>query len=601
MRILFTLALVLASPLAVNAATDSNSGETLFKTNCAGCHNGLPNNRAPAPETLRQRSPAAILDALTNGAMRVQGSRLNGAERHAIAEYVAGKALGGDATGAVTGRCTQTSAFKGDSGPAWHGWGADLHNQRSLSADTARLSAEQVPQLKLKWAFGFPDATSAWATPTVAGGRIFVGSQNGTVYSLDAKTGCIYWYYSADGGVRTAISIGPKHDGGYAAYFGDTSANAYALDASTGKLLWKVKVEDHIMARITGSPALYRDRLYVPTSSYEESQVRNADYACCSFRGSVTAVDTASGKIAWHTYLVTEEPKERGKRQNGSTIYGPSGVAIWSAPTIDEKRSRIYVSTGNEYTSPFTSMSDAVVALELKSGKVVWSKQLFEKDIFVTNCTSEADCGEERGPDYDIGNAPILAKLPTGHDAIVVGQKSGIGWALDPEKGGDVLWQYRAGQGSALGGMEWGSAVDAEHAYFPVSDISKPQPGGLHAVNLVTGQRAWYVPPPAPNCHEQRGCNSALAAAITVIPGVVFAGANDGMLRAYSTKDGAALWETNTNGDFQTLNGVSAKGASILSPGPTIVDGMVYVSSGYGAFGGRPGNVLLAYGVEEKK
>jgi polyvinyl alcohol dehydrogenase (cytochrome) len=604
MRIFLTL--LLALPAAAFAQTPAGSGtppngETLFKTMCAGCHNGLPNSRAPAPETLKQRSPEAILEILTNGAMRSQGSRLDGEQRHLIAEYVSGKPLGGDLTGAATGKCTSQSKFK-PGGPTWNGWGVNIHNTRFQPAKEAGLTAAQVPHLEVQWAFGFPDATAAWAPPVVVGGRVFVGSQNGMVYSLDAKSGCIYWYFSASGGVRTAITVGPRKGGGDAVYFGDTSANAYALDAETGKQLWKTKVDDHMMARITGAPTLYRDRLYVPMSSYEESQSRNPDYTCCTFRGNVTALDANTGAIIWHTYLIEEEPKEQAKHPNGSSTYGPSGVAIWSAPTVDEKRNLLYVSTGNEYTSPFVPTSDGVVALDLASGKIAWSKQLFEKDIFVTKC-ADADpaCDEKRGPDYDMGNAPILTQLPNKKDAIVVGQKSGIGWAIDPDKQGEVLWQYRAGKGSALGGMEWGSAVDAEHAYFPVSDIATPQPGGLHAVNLQTGERVWFVPPPPPNpgCKAPRGCNSAIAAAITVIPGVVFAGANDGMLRAYATKDGAVLWETNTNQEFKTLNGVEAKGASILGPGPTVAGGMVYVSSGYGAFGGRPGNVLIAYGVKK--
>jgi polyvinyl alcohol dehydrogenase (cytochrome) len=598
MRILFALLIALVAPIA---AAQSREGEALFNSLCASCHNGLPDSRAPAPDTLRQRSAAAILDTLSNGAMRVQGSRLNGTQRHQIAEYLSGGKFEGDATGAAVGRCTKSTRFKLDSSPTWDGWGAGERNERFQSAKNAGLGVEQVPRLTLKWAFGFPDATSAWATPTVAGKRIFVGSQNGTVYSLDATSGCIHWYFSADGGVRTAITVAARPNGGAALYFGDTSANAYALDAQTGKLIWKAKVEDHPLARITGSPVLFHDRLYIPMSSYEESQLPMADYPCCTFRGSVTALEAGTGKIAWRTYLMPE-PKVRDKKPNGTLLYGPSGAAIWSAPTIDATRGVLYVATGNGYSGPVNEASDAVIAISLASGKIEWMKQLHENDVYVGSCWTELDetkpeCQNKRGPDYDIGNAPILAKLPDGKDRIVVGQKSGIAWALDPDKRGEVVWQYRAGKGGALGGMEWGSAADSLNAYFPVSDMSSPQPGGLHAVNLQTGERAWFAPPAVPKCSGGGRCNAAQAAAITVIPGAVFSGSNDGMLRAYSTKDGAVLWEVDTNGEFKTLNGVAAKGASILCPGPTVAGGMVYVSSGYGAFGGRPGNVLLAFGV----
>lgn len=461
-----------------------------------------------------------------------------------------------------------------------------------------------MPRLKLKWAFGFPDATSAWAQPTVVGGWLFVGSQNGSVYALDTKSGCIHWVFGADGGVRTAMSVGARAGGvraGRAAvYFGDTGAKVYALDAASGALLWKTKIEEHPLARITGAATLYRGRLYVPMSSYEESQGARPEYGCCTFRGSLTSLDANTGKVVWRTYMISGEPRPRGTSSAGVTLYGPAGAPIWSAPTIDAERGLIYVGTGNSYAGTAATTSDAVVALNL-AGKIEWVKQLFADDVFVSGCrlTSEnPNCAAQPGPDYDIGNSPILATLPQGRRAIVVGQKSGMAWALDPAKRGAVIWQYRAGAGGALGGIEWGSAVDAERAYFAVSDILSPTPGGLHAVSLQSGERVWYAPPQPPKCSAAPRCNAAQAAAISVIPGVVFSGSNDGVLRAYSTLNGSILWEVDTNREFETVNGVVAKGASMLGPGPVIVDGMVFVSSGYGAFGGRAGNVLLAYGVD---
>ncbi len=592
-----------APPARAQDARSAPAGQALFATSCASCHTGAADSRAPAPDALRARSPEAILESLINGAMRVQGSRLGGPERRAIAEYVTGKKMGGDVTGATTGRCPSTSPFQiPSSGPMWNGWGPTITNTRFQPAAQAGLTAEQVPRLALKWAFGFPDASSAWAQPSVAGGRVFVGSQNGTVYSLDAGTGCIYWTFSAVGGVRTAMAIGPR-DGTRepAVYFGDTNANAYALDAATGRQLWRRKVEDHPLARITGSPVLYQNRLYVPLSSYEEGQGASPQYACCTFRGSLVALDATTGEIVWKTYVVKEDPKPRGKSSDDVQLWGPSGSAIWSAPTIDVKRRAIYAATGNTYSGPEQPSSDAVVAFDLATGKIKWSRQATPSDVFLSGCRSGSanpNCPDENGPDYDFGNAPMLATLPNGKDAIVIGQKSGVGFAMDPDKQGAVLWQYRAGQGGPLGGIEWGSAVDAEHAYFPVSDITRPQPGGLHAVTLADGKRAWYTPAPPPACGTGRGCNAAQSAAITSIPGIVFSGSVDGALRAYSTKDGSIVWAFDTNREFQTLNGIPAKGASMLGPGPVVAGGMLYVNSGYGAFGGRPGNVLLAFGVE---
>jgi polyvinyl alcohol dehydrogenase (cytochrome) len=599
----WTIRVVLLQVLWTSVWAQVPNGAALFKQSCVTCHSGEANSRAPSLDSLHSRSPEAIVDALTNGAMRTQGSRLSGPERRSLAEFITGRKMGGDVTGASAGRCTTRTPFPNPSKtPLWNGWGPEATNTRFQTAKQAGLTAEQVPHLELKWAFGFPDATSAWAQPSVAGGRVFVGSQNGTVYSLDAKSGCIYWTFTAEGGVRTAIAIGPRSGSkGFAVYFGDTKANAYALDASTGEQLWIRKVDDHPLARITGSPTVYKDRLYVPVSSYEESQGASPEYECCTFRGSVSALDAKTGVVQWKTYTIDAEPKPRGKSSSGVTLWAPSGAAIWSAVTIDAKRGLVYAGTGNIYSGSAQPASDAVVAFDTKTGKIQWTRQLTSNDVFLSGCFqgggTNPNCPDKNGPDYDFGNAPILTRLPNGRDAIVIGQKSGVGFALDPEKQGEVIWQYRAGQGGALGGIEWGSGVDADRAYFPVSDITRPNPGGLHAVDLATGERVWYAPPPPLKCAKGRGCNAAQSAAITVIPGAVFSGSVDGALRAYSTKDGAVIWEFDTNREFPTLNGIPAKGASMLGPGPAVAGGMLYVNSGYGAFGGRAGNVLLAFGI----
>ena len=597
------LAMLLACLLLVPSigAAQAPAGDQIFTSRCASCHNGQPDSRAPDLTSLKSRTPQAVIEALVNGAMRVQGSQLSGPERRAVAEYVSGRTIDEDVTGAAAGRCSAKAAGVGAGvtrGPRWTGWSPSPNNARFQPADLAGLTAADLSRLTLNWAFGCPDAASAWAQPTVAGGRVFVGSQNGTVYSLDAATGCIRWTFSAHGGVRTAIAIGTI-GARPAIFFGDTAAHAYAVDADTGAQIWIRTVDDHPLARITGSPALFDDRLYVPTSSYEESQGADPQYACCTFRGSVTALDAKTGAVVWKTYTVADMPAPRGKSSAGVPLWGPSGSAIWSAPTIDAKRRVLYVATGNTYSGPPQPSSDAVIAMDLKTGAIKWTKQATPSDIYVSGCGRGANpnCPETNGPDVDFGSAPILATRADGRDLIVIGQKSGVGWAFDPDKQGDVVWQYRAGEGGVLGGIEWGSAVDGTHAYFAVSDITRPKPGGLHAVALATGERVWMAAPPAAKCGAGRGCNAAQSAALTVISGVVFSGSNDGALRAYSTKDGSMLWEFDSNREFSTVNGVRAHGASMIGPGPAIAGGMIFVNSGYGAFGGRAGNVLLAFGV----
>jgi len=597
------LVFVVSLLLAESVFAQTPDGAQVFQRNCATCHTGAAEARAPSPDALKSRTPRAILDALMTGAMRPQGSRLSGPERRAVAEFVTGKKVDGDVTGAERGRCTAaTNAGRGREVAAtshWSGWSPGPTNTRFQPADQAGLSAATVPKLTLKWTLGFPDASVAWAPPTVADGRLFVGSQNGTVYALNARTGCIYWTFSANGGVRTAIAVSPSRGSSPALlYFGDTAANAYALDAASGKVVWTRKVEDHPFARITGSPTYHNGRLYVPVSSYEEAQGADPQYPCCTFRGSVSALDAATGRVVWKTYMIPDASQPRGKSTAGVTLYGPSGSGIWSAPTVDEKRRLLYVATGNTYSAPAQPSSDAVVALDLESGSIRWMKQVTPNDVFLTGCRAgNPNCPETNGPDVDFGSPPMLTRANT-RDLIVIGQKSGVGFAMDPDKQGEIVWQYRAGQGSTLGGMEWGGAVDEGRAYFAVSDILTPKPGGLHAVNLATGERVWYAAPPPAACGTERGCNVAQSAALTLIPGVIFSGSSDGALRAYSTTDGSVLWQFDSNREFETINGVPAKGASMIGPGPVVANGMIFANSGYGGFGGRPGNVLLAFGVD---
>jgi polyvinyl alcohol dehydrogenase (cytochrome) len=598
MTYVFTLGLMLGWTTAA-AWAQSADGARVFAANCASCHTGAPESRAPAIDALRERTPQAIMETLLTGAMRPQGSRLTGAERRAVAEFITGRTIEGDVSGARAGRCTTPQPLQEFAkAPRWTGWSPTATNTRFQPSEPAGLAAADLERLTLKWAFGFPDASVAWSHPTVASGRLFVGSQNGTVYSLDAKTGCIHWTFSAAGGVRTALAVAPDGVGRLVVYFGDTAANAYALEAETGSTLWVRRVDDHPAARITGSPTVFEGRLYVPVASYEESQGADSQYPCCTFRGSVTALDTASGTVAWKTYMIAEQPQRRGTNSSGVPLWGPSGAAIWSAPTIDAKRRLLYVATGNAYSAPATPTSDAVVALDLSTGAVRWARQITANDVYVSNCRAgNPNCPDASGPDHDFGSPPMLAHAGD-RDVIVIAQKSGMAFAIDPEKDGEILWQYRAGQGGVLGGIEWGAATDSERAYFAVSDILSAQPGGLHAVTLTSGARAWLARPRPPICGSGRGCNGAQSAAVTAIAGAVFSGSNDGALRAYSTSTGEMLWEFDTNRDFTTVNAVPAKGASLIGPGAVVAGGMVYVNSGYGAFGGRPGNVLLAFGLE---
>lgn len=523
--------------------------------------------------------------------MKQQGKGLTRRERLAVAQY-----LGDPRTsGMLTGFCPANLDPPADS-PVWNAWGVDLGNNRFQAASSARLSREEVPGLKLKWAFGFPGASASYGQPTVFAGRLFVGSEDGTVYSLDARSGCIWWTFQASATVKTAISIG---GGGSIAFFGDTNGNVYALRVSNGTLLWRAHPDSHPAARITGSPVLDGGRLYVPVSSGEEGAAADPKYECCSFRGSVAALDASSGRQIWKAYTIRELPKRTRKSSAGTQLWGPSGAAVWSAPTVDRKRHAIYVATGNNYSDPPTATSDAVMAFNIDSGKVLWSRQFVARDLWNIACVStdsKANCPDKTGDDFDFGSPPILKTLPRGRDILLAAQKSGMVYALDPGRSGKVIWRKRIGQGGALGGIEWGGAADRRHAYFPLSDWRDSNPlagGGLFALDLRTGKRVWYTPPPKPDCLSQIGCSAAQMAPPTAIPGVVFAGSLDGHLRAYDAQSGAVIWDFNTAQEFKTRNGVRARGGSLNNGGPTVADGMLYVNAGY--TNEINGNILLAF------
>jgi polyvinyl alcohol dehydrogenase (cytochrome) len=580
------------------------SGKAVFEASCITCHNG-DDARAPDLEAMRARSPQAIIDALTSGSMKYQGLALSGDERRAVAEYISGRRLRGTVSGNTAGMCAgrRPPFINPFAGPSWNGWGATLQNTHFQTAAKAGLSAADLPRLHVKWAFGFADTTSAWAQPAVAGGRLFVGSQNGTVYSLDAASGCIVWTFTAQGGVRAAISIGARARGGrtagYAAYIADQKGFVYALDAATGRLLWTKKADEHPLVRLTGSPVLHEGRLYVPTSSYEEGG-RPPGYACCTFRGSVVAIDAESGNVVWKAYTIRDEPRLLRAYADGTELRGPAGGAIWSAPTIDVKRRALYVGVGNTYSGAAQPTTDAIVAFDLASGAMRWAQQMAPATPDVFGCTpGGVNCGERPGPDFDFGASPVLATLPGGRQLIVAGQKSGVVYALDPDRKGRQVWRYRAGGGSGLGGIQWGIAVGDDRVYVPVAEIYNPDPGGLHALDLASGERAWYAPPEPPVCGKPgRTCSGAQFSAVTAIPGAVFSPSNDGAVRAYAARDGAVVWRADTNGTFRTVNGVRAHGGSMNGPAPVVAGGMVYIGSGYGAFGLRPGNVLLAFGLD---
>jgi polyvinyl alcohol dehydrogenase (cytochrome) len=594
----------------IGAATDAvaSDGEVIFATHCAACHDEPEEDGVPDRAALGRYAPNAIVASLTDGFMRLQGQTLTLGQRAAVAEFLTGSAVAPAAT-FTTGFCVGRPALPTLlPGRFWNGWGPDGRNTR-FQRDTGGLTAADVPKLELKWAFAVPGATQSRAQPAVVGGRVFFGSATGAVYAVDAQTGCTHWSFMAEAGVRTAVSVGPVDvagDAGYAVYFADAQARAYAVDAQSGRLLWSRRIDEHPAARATGAPLLADGVLYVPLSGVsEETAASNPEYECCTFRGSLTALDAQSGEVIWKTYTV-DEPRPRGQSTAGAQLWGPAGAPIWSTPTIDRERGLLYAATGNAYADPNPPTSDAIVAFSIDTGAIVWARQLTPGDVWILGCDersaangqagSNPNCPEDVGPDFDFSASPALVQTSDGRDLLVVPQKSGVGYALDPDARGRVVWEYRWGRGSPVGGV-WGSATDGERVYFGVADHLTPAPGGLHAVDVATGERIWYQPPPQLLCDPGPGCSAAQSAAVTAIPGVVFSGSADGGIRAYAADSGEILWTFDTNGRFDTVNGVDGTGGSIDGPGAVVAGGMLFVTSGNGGFVGRPGNLVLAFAV----
>ena len=480
----------------------------------------------------------------------------------------------------------------------WNGWGRDLDNTRYQPEPALRAS--DVAKLALKWAYGYQGGLQ-YGQPTIVDGRVFVSSSAGRIYSLDAKTGCTYWTYDLPAGSRTAITIGelarariaslPRKlkrtlahldviKAPSAAFFGDDHGAVYAVDAQKGTQLWKTQVDLHPQARIIGAPTLYNDRLYVAVSSTEDRAAANPNYTCCTFRGSVVALDIANGRTVWKSFTVLEEPVATRKGVTGIQEFGPAGVAISAAPTVDSKRNVLYVATAGSAGGIEQALADAVVAFDLADGKLRWVKQLVRADAVASS---------------SFASSPVLRTLASGKEIVLAGQKSGVVYALDPDHGGEVLWQTKVTGDGAGGGIAWGSAADHRSFYVAASGaLASPVngTGSLTALDLKTGIPRWHTVAPEPACSwVEHNCSHAQSQAVSVIPGSAFSGSLDGHLRAYSTIDGKILWDFDTAKVYRTQNGIKASGGPLDHGGATIVNGIVFINSG---------NTLLAFSVDGK-
>jgi polyvinyl alcohol dehydrogenase (cytochrome) len=633
------LGLWVSAPAAYAQSTSLEEGAALFKQRCASCHEPAK-DRAPSRGALAIRPASELTEALVDGVMAGMAEGLSAGQIQSVVRFLTEtseeptkQAVSGAARRPVVATVDQMCASNPAIRPGSSDWttvGRDNANTR-YQPDPG-FSAKDAPRLKVKWSFSI--ANSRNAQPVVIGDWLWMLS-GGRMYALDTATGCVRYRVDGVSARNTPVALrSPISPSGWLLVVGRNNKIISGFDAQTGRELWSSPIiDDHPMSAITGSPVVSGDLAFIGVTSREEPASQSANYACCSFRGSLVAIDVRTGAIRWKTYVLTEPTQLLGKNGGGLQMQGPAGAAIWSAPTVDASRGLVYVATGDSYTAVDTKAADAIMALEMESGRIRWSTQVTEGDNYVMGCTGETpgpNCPEELGPDYDFGASPILMTLPGGRQVLLSGQKSGIAYGMDPDTG-RLLWDRKVGAGSVLGGIEWGIATDARYLFAPNSDIANlwyayassrgetikdfihPQPPGkpgLTAIDPRSGRVVWHFPAPAAPCFFKGdrtlsdrfpgACFNAMSAAPAVMPGVVFQGSMDGWLRGFDTATGRIVFEDSTTSrTYATVNGVATQpGGSIDGNGPTLAQGMLFVVSGFdgaASTGGNGVNVLLAY------
>lgn len=504
-------------------------------------------------------------------------------------------------------------------GAGWNGWGNGPAQARYQPGPT--LSRAALPRLRLLWAAGFDGTGKVDAQPTVVDGVVYTSGGTTRIHAFDARTGCPLWVSAAGARVRTAISVADTR-AGRLLVFGDQAGNARAVHARDGRPAWQRRLDAHPFTLVTAAPLVHDGVAYFGASSgYEEAASQSPGYACCTFRGSLSALDAASGALLWKTHTIDQEPERTGVNERGTDRFGPSGAGIWAAPSLDPVSGILYAGTGNNFSQPATASSDAILAFAASDGHLLWTRQITPADTTNMSCYGDrANCPDRSAPDHDFGAAPVVVRLPGGQVVVLGGQKSGRVTALDGATGA-LLWQRQLGRGSPLGGIQHGMAAAGETLYVAISDIqivrkvsqaAAPgagfQPGlggawyllgarggGLHALDVRTGELRWSVP--HPGCGEVPGCSQAQSAAVTVLDELVLSGGVDGHLRFHDRSDGRILLDLDTRVEVPGTNGVAVRGGALDGPGPVFAEGILFLVSGYQMWGGQPGNALLAYAV----
>jgi polyvinyl alcohol dehydrogenase (cytochrome) len=586
----------------------SHPGRAVYDRACAACHNNPQATRAPALASLRTLNRSMVEYAINIGYMKMQAKDLNTTERTQLVDWLSLQQT--DSNAWVEGaKCSSKSAMERGK-PIATTFGLGATNLRQQSAAEAGLRTSDFPKLSLAWAVAFPQTPTMRSQPVVVGNTIFVASTDaGRMFALDTATGCVRWQYEAPVPLRSSLSYAEVEKGRAVIVTGDSVGAVIAIDAATGKQVWRSDLRMHESNRITGTPVIHKGRVFAPLSAVEINYTRLDTYECCKAQGAIIALDLKTGKKLWTGRTMPEATKQKLNRA-GAQLWGPSGAPIWSTPAIDEKRNVLYVGTGENNSLPVTDTSDAIIAFDLDTGERKWVFQATPRDMWNYACRNGANCDvgtEAVVLDHDFGGSVMITKRKDGRELLVVGQKSGTVWALDPDNNGALVWSQKISAGGANGGIHWGTATDGLRVFVPMNDPRGPTPefplggAGLHALDLESGKVLWTRKAEGdcsgdrkeryPNCDSRLGYSPAPL----VVDGAVVQGSVDGILRVFDAATGNTLWSYDTIRRFQTVNGVEGHGGSIDSAPYVAANGTLFVVSGYSRFGETPGNVLLAF------
>ena len=487
---------------------------------------------------------------------------------------------------------------------SWPSGGHDISNTHSNPAET-KINADNVGRLAVKWTYTTHGDVSA--IPAVVGGAVYFPDWGGYLNKVDAATGAQVWSrpISDYDGVPGSVSRASPAVVGDTVYLGDQNGGyLFAVNASTGAPVWTTRVDPHPVAIATAGPLVYNGVIYQGMASLEEGAATDPNYPCCTFRGSVVAVDAGTGQVLWKTYTVPDNGGVPCSTKSPASGCGYSGGAVWgTTPAVDPASNTLYITTGNNYTVPDSVKAcqdaggtpsqclspddhvDAVMALNASTGQIKWSTGVQGFDDWNVACIPGFDphnCPSSPGPDYDFGSGPNLFTIKDkGKSRLVVGagQKSGQYWALDAATG-QILWSQAAGPGSTLGGIEWGPATDGKRIYVAEENFNgtpyqlpsgqTTDHGSWAAIDPASGQILWQTPDPDNNTtvgfFGPQNYGQALGP-VSVANGVLYAPSMSGKMYALDAASGKFLWSFTTPGSVNT--------------GGVPINGTVYWGDGY--------------------